>query len=137
MNDEKWEDLIKICGIMYERQEFVDRLYAFLDYTDPETFRNRIKEGLVMRHCPQSKEDVFERRSIQRWAISELAKAILEEPENSVEDVTYRFALKLYGYACDSPDKKMRNVFSIAAEFIDKEVIGLFRERDGVYPYCP
>lgn len=31
-------------------------------------------------------------------------------------------------------DVKMRNVFGIAAEFIDKEVIGLFRTEDGVYP---
>lgn len=122
---------------MYERQEFVDGLHAFLDYTDPETFRNHIKEGLVVRHCSQNKEEAFERRCIQRWAISELTKAILDEPENPVEDITYRFALKMYGYACNSPDEKMRTVFSIAAEFIDKEVIGLFRERDGVYPYYP
>lgn len=88
---------------MYERQEFVDGLHAFLDYTDPETFRNHIKEGLVVRHCSQNKEESFERRCIQRWAISELTKAILDEPENSVEDVTYRFALKMYGYACNSP----------------------------------
>lgn len=122
---------------MYERQEFVDGLHAFLDYTDPKTFRNHIKDGLATRRYPQNREKTFERNSIQRWAISELTKAILEEPENSVEDITYRFALRLYGYACNSSDKKMRNVFSIAAEFIDREVIGLFRERDGIYPYCP
>lgn len=66
---------------MYERQEFVEGLHAFLDYTDPETFRNRIKEGLVVRRCSQNKEEAFERRCIQRWAISELTKAILDEPE--------------------------------------------------------
>ena len=84
---------------MYERQAFVDRLYAFLDYTEPDNLRDNIKE-----------------------------------PDNPVEDVAYRFALKLYGYACTSFDAKMRNVFGIAAEFIDKEVIGLFRTEDGVYP---
>ena len=65
---------------------------------------------------------------------TDLAKAIVTDPDNPVEDVAYRFALKLYGYACTSFDAKMRNVFGIAAEFIDKEVIGLFRTEDGVYP---
>lgn len=119
---------------MYERQAFVDGLYAFLDYTEPHNLRNNIKEGLMVRRHAQDKETEFEKRCIQRWAISELAKAIVEDPDNPVEDVAYRFALKLYGYACTSFDAKMRNVFSIAAEFIDKEVIGLFRTEDGVYP---
>ena len=119
---------------MHERQAFVDGLYAFLDYTEPDNLRNNIKEGLMVRRYAQDKEKEFERRCIQRWAISELAKAIAEDPDNPVEDVAYRFALKLYGYACTSFDAKMRNVFGIAAEFIDKEVIGLFRTEDGVYP---
>ena len=119
---------------MHERQAFVDGLYAFLDYTEPDNLRNNIKEGLMVRRYAQDKEKEFEKRCIQRWAISELAKAIAEDPDNPVEDVAYRFALKLYGYACTSFDAKMRNVFGIAAEFIDKEVIGLFRTEDGVYP---
>lgn len=119
---------------MYERQAFVDGLYAFLDYTEPGNLRNNTKEGLMVRRYAQDKEKEFEKRCIQRWAISELAKAIVEDPDNPVEDVAYRFALKLYGYACTSFDAKMRNVFGIAAEFIDKEVIGLFRTEDGVYP---
>lgn len=106
----------------------------FLDYTEPDNLRNNIKEGLMVCRHAQDKEKEFEKRCIQRWAISELAKAIVEDPDNPVEDVTYRFALKLYGYACTSFDVKMRNVFGIAAEFIDKEVIGLFRTEDGVYP---
>ena len=119
---------------MYERQAFLDGLYAFLDYTEPHNLRNNIKEGLMVRRHAQDKETEFEKRCIQRWAISELAKAIVEDPDNPVEDVAYRFALKLYGYACTSFDAKMRNVFGIAAEFIDKEVIVLFRTEDGVYP---
>lgn len=109
-------------------------LYAFLDYTEPDNLRNNIKEGLMVCRRTQDKEKEFEKRCIQRWAISELAKAIVEDPDNPVEDVAYRFALKLYGYACTSFDAKMRNVFGVAAEFIDKEVIGLFRTEDGVYP---
>ena len=108
---------------MYEHQAFVDGLYAFLDYTEPDNLRNNIKEGLMVCRHAQDKEKEFEKRCIQRWAISELAKAIVEDP-----------ALKLYGYVCTSFDVKMRNVFGIAAEFIDKEVIGLFRTEDGVYP---
>lgn len=114
---------------MYEHQAFVDGLYAFLDYTEPDNLRNNIKEGLMVCRHAQDKEKEFEKRCIQRWAISELAKAIVEDPDNLVEDVAYRFALKLYGYVCTSFDVKMRNVFGIAAE-----VIGLFRTEDGVYP---
>lgn len=119
---------------MYERQSFVDGLYAFLDYTEPDNLRSNIKEGLMVRRHTQDKMKEFEKRCIQRWAISELAKAIADDPYNPIQDVTYRFALKLYGYACTSRNGKMRNVFGIAAEFIDKEVIGLFRTEDGLYP---
>lgn len=115
-------------------QVFVNGLYAFLDYTDPCLIRNTSKECLILRRSPRDKEKEFEKRCIQRWSISELAKTIANDPYNPVQDIAYRFALKLYGFACSSSDERMRNVFSIAAEFIDKEVIGLFREADGVYP---
>lgn len=118
----------------YVNQIFVDGLYAFLDYTDPCSLRNTSKEGLLPRRCLRDKEKEFEKRCVQRWSISELAKTISNDPYNPVEDIAYRFALKMYGFACGSSDAKMRNVFSIAAEFIDKEVIGLFREQHGVYP---
>ena len=84
---------------MYEHQAFVDGMYAFLDYTEPDNLRNNIKEGLMVCRRAQDKEKEFEKRCIQRWAISELAKTIVEDPDNPVEDVAYRFALKLYGYA--------------------------------------
>lgn len=89
---------------MHERQAFVDGLYAFLDYTEPDNLRDNIKEGLMVRRHAQDKEKEFEKRCIQRWAISELAKAIVEDPDNPVEDVAYRFALKLYGHVIPVQD---------------------------------
>ena len=110
---------------MYEHQAFVDGLYAFLDYTEPDNLRNNIKEGLMVCRRTQDKEKEFEKRCIQSW----------RKPLWKIRTIpSYRFALKLYGYACTSFDAKMRNVFGVAAEFIDKEVIGLFRTEDGVYP---
>ena len=61
----------------------------FLDYTEPDNLRNNIKEGLMVRRYAQDKEKEFEKWCIQRWAISELAKAIVEDPDNPVEDVAY------------------------------------------------
>ena len=124
----------QLIDYSYTNQAFVDSLYAFLDYTDPCSLRNTPKKGLIPRRCLRDKEKEFEKRCIQRWSISELAKTIAEDPYNPVQDIVYRFALKLYGFACSSSDERMRSVFLIAAEFIDKEVIGLFREADGVYP---
>lgn len=113
-------------------QIFVDGLNAFLDYTDPYPLRNTTKEGLVVRRRSSRKE--FEKRSIQRWAISELAKAIANDPYSSVEDTTYQFALKMYRFACDSTNMNVMNIFGTAADFINNNVIALFRERDGIYP---
>ena len=79
-------------------QAFVDGLWAFLEYTEPNSLRTQQKEGLIVRRCLQKGD--FEKRCIQRWAISE----------------------------------SMKKVFRIAAEFIDDEVIGIFRTREGIYP---
>ena len=41
---------------MYEHQAFVDGMYAFLDYTEPDNLRNNIKEGLMVCRRAQFKE---------------------------------------------------------------------------------
>ena len=79
------------------------------------------------------KED-FEKRCIQRWAISELMDSIAHSPHQSIEDTTYQLALKFLAFAGTANNAGARKVFEIAGDFIDKEVIGLFRNRDGVYP---
>lgn len=113
-------------------QPFIDGLKAFLDYTDPDPSRKKTDGCLAIRRCLQKKE--FEKRCIQRWAISELIEAIVNDPDHSVEDIAYRLALKLCSFAIDAPDEHTRRIFSIASDFIDKEVIGLFRKEEGVYP---
>ena len=114
-------------------QPFVDGLYTFLEYTDPDPSKKiPAMNSLAVRRCIQEKE--FEKRCIQRWAISELIEAILSDPEHSVEDISYRFALKLCSFAINAPDEGVRNVFNIAADFIEKEVIGIFKKEEGMYP---
>ena len=114
-------------------QAFVDGLYAFLDYTDPDPSKRKPSvNGLAVRKCFQKKQ--FEKRCIQRWAISELIEAILSDPEHPIEDIAYRLALKFCSFAINAPDERVRNTFSIAEEFIEKEVIGLFKKKEGVYP---
>lgn len=114
-------------------QPFVDGLYAFLEYTDPDPSKKKLAtNSLAVRRCFQKKE--FEKRCIQRWAISELIEAILSDPEHSVEDISYRLALKLCSFAVNAPDEHARNIFSTAEDFIEKEVIGLFKKEEGVYP---
>lgn len=121
-----------VVDYSYCNQAFVDGLTAFLEYTDPDPLRRKTNNDLVVRRCLQKKD--FEKRCIQRWAISELIEAILDDQYNPVEDIAYRFALKLCRFECNSTDEKMRSIFHIAEDFIEKEVIGLFKEREGVYP---
>ena len=114
-------------------QPFVNDLYAFLDYTDPNPSKKKPAiNKLAVRRCLQ--KEAFEKRCIQRWAISELIKVILDDPEHSIEDISYRFALKRCSFSIISPDEHVRKVFRIAEDFIEKEVIGFFRNKEGVYP---
>lgn len=116
----------------YANLAFVDGLQAFLDYTEPNAFRENTNEGVMVRKRVR-KED-FEKRCIQRWAISELMDSIAHSPHQSIEDTTYQLALKFLAFAGTTNNAGARKVFEIAGDFIDKEVIGLFRNRDGVYP---
>lgn len=116
----------------YANLAFVDGLQAFLDYTEPNAFRENTNEGVMVRKRVR-KED-FEKRCIQRWAISELMDSIAHSPHQSIEDTTYQLALKFLAFAGTANNAGARKVFEIAGDFIDKEVIGLFRNREGVYP---
>ena len=116
----------------YANLAFVDGLQAFLDYTEPNAFRENTNEGVMVRKRVR-KED-FEKRCIQRWAISELMDSIAHSPHQSIEDTTYQLALKFLAFAGTANNAGARKVFEITGDFIDKEVIGLFRNRDGVYP---
>lgn len=116
----------------YCNEAFVDSLKAFLDYTAPHSFDQELKEGLAVRRRWQKSD--FEKRCIQRWAISELMDSIVNNPHDSVEETTYKLVLKLLSFEVASTNESMRNVFHIAAEFIEKEVIELFRAKEGIYP---
>lgn len=117
----------------YCNQAFIDGLKTFLDYTAPDPFSSQEKEGLIVRRRCSQKRD-FEKRCIQRWSIAELINAILDNPQYPVEETTYKFALKLLSFEENVTDPSMKYVFGIAADFIDKEIINLFRMREGVYP---
>lgn len=99
---------------------FVDGLKTFLDYTTPHAFDNAVTNGLIIRRRLQ--KDDFEKRCIQRWAISELMNLIVNNPQDPVEDTTYKFALELLSFAAVSTNASMRKVFHIAADFIDKRL---------------
>lgn len=113
-------------------QVFVDGLRAFLEYTAPNSLRTQQKDSLMVRRCLQN--GGFEKRCIQRWAISELADSIIKNPYEPVEETTYKLALKLYSFEKTTVSESMKKVFRVAAEFIDNEVIGIFRTREGIYP---
>lgn len=113
-------------------QAFINGLTAFLEYSAPNSLRSQQKEGLMVRRRLQKEN--FEKRCIQRWAISELVDSIVKNPHEPVEDTTYKLALKLYSFEKTAHSESMKKVFRIAAEFIDDEVIGLFRTREGMYP---
>ena len=70
----------------YANLAFVDGLQAFLDYTEPNAFRENTNEGVMVRKRVR-KED-FEKRCIQRWARSELMYSIAHSPHQSIEDTT-------------------------------------------------
>lgn len=116
----------------YINQAFVDGLKVFLDYSAPNPFRNDVKDGLILRRKPS--KEAFEKRCIQRWAISELIDSIINNPNDPVEETTYKLALKFLEFAQTAPTINARMVFAIAGDFLDKKVINLFREREGVYP---
>lgn len=116
----------------YCNEAFVDGLKAFLDYTTPGTSHDEIRDGLIVRRCLQKRD--FEKRCVQRWAISELMDSIINNPNDPVEETTYKLALKLLSFAIAATDPSMKKVFYIAGDFIEKEVIGLFRMKEGVYP---
>lgn len=111
---------------------FVAGLQAFLDYTTPHALDNTVTNGMVARRRLQKGD--FEKRCIQRWAISELMDSIVNNPQEPVEDTTYKLALKLLSFEAVATNESTRKVFHIAADFIDKEVIGLFRTKEGMYP---
>lgn len=111
-------------------QAFVDGMKAFLDYSEPDSLRS--KEGLMVRRR-LSKED-FERRCIQRWAVSELIDSIVNNPYDPVEETTYRLALKLLYFAKNATNASMMNVFIVAEDFIEKHIINLFRTNDEIHP---
>lgn len=121
-----------VVDYSYANQAFLDGLQAFLDYTEPNAFREIHKEGMMPRKRVR-KED-FEKRCIQRWAISELMESIARNPHQAVEDTTYQLALTFLAFATTAINPSARMVFEVAGNFIDKEVIGLFRNREGVYP---
>lgn len=116
----------------YFNQPFVDGLTAFLDYSAPNAFHDDTKEGLVPRR--RLSKEAFEKRCIQRWAISELVDSITDNPYDSVEETAYKLALKFLQFAQTAPSKSAKMIFWIAGDFLDKEVIDLFRKREGVYP---
>lgn len=116
----------------YYNQPFVDGLAAFLDYTDPYPLDRKSENGVMAQKTLTKKE--FEKRSVQRWAVSELMEAILDDPWHPIEDIVYRFALKLCYFEVTAADTTAKSVFHIAEEFVEKEVIGLFHEKEGVYP---
>lgn len=113
-------------------QAFVDGLKAFLDYSAPNPFRDDIKDGLMLRG--KLSKQAFEKRCIQRWAISELIDSIINNPNVPVEETTYKLALKFLHFAQTATTASAKMVFYIAGDFLDKKVINLFREREGVYP---
>lgn len=86
---------------------------------------------MIRRHL--TKED-FEKRCIQRWAISELIDSIINNPYEPIEDTTYKLALKLLEFSMNAANENTRRVFIIAEDFIENEVINLFRAKDGIYP---
>ena len=126
--------LFKVETFMCENfnRVFVYMLREFLKQTDPKTIRGVSKERMLMQKKPTPTD--FQKYSVQRWAISELITAILANPCNSAEDTAYRLALTFYKCAYAAVDSRMYEVFHIAAEFVDKEVIGLFRNNRGIYP---
>ena len=71
---------------------FVAGLQAFLDYTTPHALDNTVTNGMVARRRLQKGD--FEKRCIQRWAISELMDSIVNNPQEPVEDTTYKLALE-------------------------------------------
>lgn len=113
-------------------QAFVDGLKAFLDYSAPNAFPDETKNGLIPRRKLSKK--AFEKRCIQRWAISELVDSILDNPHDSVEETTYKLALKFLQFAQTAPSESEKMIFCIAGDFLDKQVISLFRKAEGVYP---
>lgn len=117
----------------YCNQPFVDGLKAFLDYTTPNSPHVQEKEGLIVRRRFMQKQD-FEKRCIQRWAISELINSITNNPQDPIEETTYKLALKMFYFANAATNMSVKRVFCIAGDFIEKEVINLFRAREGVYP---
>lgn len=117
----------------YCNQPFIDGLKAFLDYTTPNSSWAQRKEGLIVRRRSLQKQD-FEKRCIQRWAISELIDAITNNPQYPVEETTYRLALKLLCFSNTAADLTMKQVFYIAGDFIEKEVINLFRAKEETCP---
>ena len=116
----------------YLNQAFVDGLKAFLDYSAPNAFRDETKEGLVPRW--RLPKEAFEKRCIQRWAISELVDSIVDNPYDSVEETTYKLTLKFLHFAQTAPSTSAKMIFCIAGDFLDNEVINLFRKGEGVYP---
>lgn len=59
---------------------------------------------------------------------------IIDNPYEPVEETTYKFALKLLHFEKAATNANVKRLFHIAADFIEKEVINLFRMREGVYP---
>ncbi len=82
----------------------------------------------------QFSKEAFEKRCVQRWAISELINSIIDNPSDPVEETTYRLALKFLHFAQMATTTTAKAVFAIAGDFLDKEVINVFREREGVHP---
>lgn len=103
-----------------------------MDYTEPDSLRSNVKETLIVRQRLRKQD--FEKRCIQRWAIAQLADLISNNPHDTVEDTTYKLALKLLYFAKTATNESVKNVFYIAATFIEDEVIRLFREEEGIYP---
>ncbi len=116
----------------YANQAFVDGLKAFLDYSTPNPSRDGMKEGLMLRR--RLSKEAFEKRCIQRWAISELINSIIDNPYDPVEETTYKLALKFLHFAQTAATASAKMVFCIAGNFLDKEVINVFRNREGIYP---
>lgn len=101
-----------------------------MDYTEPDSLRSNVKETLIVRQRLRKQD--FEKRCIQRWAIAQLADLISNNPHDTVEDTTYKLALKLLYFAKTATNESVKNVFYIAATFIEDEVIRLFREKEGI-----
>ena len=130
MKPEKWYPFESVKDHSYVNEAFIEGLRTFLDYTDPAQIPP--KNGLMVRRHFQKEQ--FEARCIKRWAVSELVDYISVNPCIPVEESTYEFALMLLQFKENAAEASVKKIFAIAEDFIEKEVLDIFKAEEGVYP---